>query len=143
MEKGELSIKYCTHCGTELEDTAEVCPSCGTPAGPQDKPDTALNLLSFFIPLVGLILFLVYRDRQPRRAKAIGKFALFGVGLAAAVMLVCAGIFGAEWQRQREIDAALADADRAIEEAEDTRRQMEEVQRAMDAARRAMEDYYG
>ena len=83
-------MKYCVRCGGEMADTAVVCPQCGAQTVPpvEDKPDTAMNVISFFIPLVGLILFLVYHDRQPRKAKSAGKFALIGVGLAAAVVLV-------------------------------------------------------
>lgn len=138
-------MKYCIHCGAEMEDIAAVCPKCGTPTQAQveDKPDTAMNVLAFFIPLVGLILYLVYRDRQPRRAKGIGKFALIGLSVGIVIALVATGIFGSQWQRQREIAAARADADRSAKQAEESRRQLEELNRDIDDARRAIEDYYG
>ena len=138
-------MKYCIHCGAEMEDAAAVCPKCGIPTQAQveDKPDTAMNVLAFFIPLVGLILYLVYHDRQPRRAKGIGKFALIGLSVGIVIALVSTGIFGSQWQRQREVAAARAAADRSREQAEQSRRQLEDLNRASDDLQRAIEDYYG
>ena len=48
-----------------------------------DVPSVGLNILGFLIPLVGLLLFLIYIDRTPVKARAIGKMSLIGfiVGL--------------------------------------------------------------
>ncbi|MDY5770291.1 MAG: zinc ribbon domain-containing protein [Anaerovoracaceae bacterium] len=61
----------------------------------QDIPSTGLNVLAFFLPLVGLILYLVYIDSTPKRAKAIGKFALIGFGVGVALGIIGAVIQGA------------------------------------------------
>ena len=61
----------------------------------QDIPSTGLNVLAFFLPLVGLTLYLVYVDSTPRRAKAIGKFALIGFGVGVALGIIGAVIQGA------------------------------------------------
>ena len=75
-------MKYCSYCGNELVDAAVVCPRCGRAVPiPLDHPDTpsvGLCILGFFIPLVGLILYLVFRENTPIRAGAIGKWALIG-----------------------------------------------------------------
>ena len=75
-------MKYCSHCGKELLDEAVVCPGCGCAVAKVsnvlDRPSTGLNVLSFFIPLVGLILFIVNNEKMPVRAKAIGTWALVG-----------------------------------------------------------------
>ena len=60
----------------------------------QDIPSTGLNVLAFFLPLVGLILYLVYIDSTPKRAKAIGKFALIGFGVGVALGIIGAVIQG-------------------------------------------------
>lgn len=82
-------MKYCAHCGEEIMDEAVVCPHCGCATGSTsavlDEPSTGLNVLSFFIPLVGLILFLVYHDKQPKRAAGVGKWAL--IGLIVSIVL--------------------------------------------------------
>lgn len=43
---------------------------------PDDQPSTALNVIAFFVPIVGLILYLLWKDQYPRKAKKIGKAAL-------------------------------------------------------------------
>ena len=43
-----------------------------------DKKNTGLNVLSFFFPLIGLILYLVFKDQTPIKAKGCGKCALIG-----------------------------------------------------------------
>ena len=45
---------------------------------PADIPSGGFNALSFFFPIVGLILFLVWKDQTPVKAKSCGKWALIG-----------------------------------------------------------------
>ena len=60
-------MKYCTKCGHELVDEAVVCTNCGCAtdnyksADRADAPSIGFAILSFFIPLVGLILYLVFK----------------------------------------------------------------------------------
>lgn len=60
-------MKYCNNCGKEVLDNAIICPFCGCAVASKnvevDKPSTGLNILSFLIPLVGLILFCICRGR--------------------------------------------------------------------------------
>ena len=77
---------FCKHCGAEIADEAVICVKCGKPvaempgtvSAENDKPSTGLNILSFFIPLVGLILYLTRKNQYPVKAKALGKWALIG-----------------------------------------------------------------
>ena len=99
----ENERKYCSQCGKELVDEAVVCPNCGcavqVPVSQQeDKPSTGLNILAFLFPVIGLILFLCFQKTTPVRAKAIGKWALIGfvVGAALSILLgILGGILGA------------------------------------------------
>lgn len=91
-------MKYCQQCGSQLVDQAVVCPNCGCtvqePINQQeDKPSTGLNVLAFLFPLVGLILFLCFQKTTPVRAKAIGKWALDGFAVGAALSILV-GILG-------------------------------------------------
>lgn len=45
-------------------------------------------LLGFCIPLVGLILFLVWKDTKPRTAKSAGKGALVSVIVSAVIYII-------------------------------------------------------
>ncbi len=98
-------MKYCSQCGTELTDDTVFCTSCGykvandedpanggtaanedpntvfgqpiyeTPAV-NDKVGVGMCILSFLIPLVGLIYFFVKRKEKPNCAKTYGLIAL-------------------------------------------------------------------
>lgn len=89
-------MAYCYHCGQPIQDGAAVCVHCGYavpttqpyyPQGqscppavnPNDAPNFWLALLCFFIPLAGLILYVVFRESSPLKARSAGKGALIGV----------------------------------------------------------------
>jgi hypothetical protein len=104
-------MKYCSHCGRELLDEAVVCPGCGCPVEKSTDSTEFVNgtqattpvmeegssfgwgVLGFFIPLVGLILFCVWKQTKPRAAKAAGIGALIGfvLGIVWDCILVFSG----------------------------------------------------
>jgi len=47
--------------------------------GVYDAPSGGYAVLGFFVPVVGLILYLVWKDQTPLRAKSAGKGAIIGV----------------------------------------------------------------
>ena len=59
-----------------------------------DQPSTGLNVISFLIPLVGLIIYLTQKDSSPVKAKSAGKSALYGVifGFVMGIVLSIVGI---------------------------------------------------
>ncbi len=59
---------------------------------PKDVPSAGFNALAFFFPIVGLILYLVWKDETPKRAKAIGKWALISVvaGFVIYILMIIA-----------------------------------------------------
>ena len=105
-------MAYCTNCGAYIEDNSAFCPSCGAPQAsgnpsqnpapanynpapaPVDKGGFGWGLLGFCIPIVGLILFLVWKDEKPRTAKAAGKGALICViiGVVFYIIALVAGV---------------------------------------------------
>lgn len=80
-------MAYCRRCGAPISDQAMVCPSCGEPQYSvppvQDNGGIGWGLLGCCIPIVGLVLFLVWKDQKPKTAKAAGIGALVAVGLYA------------------------------------------------------------
>ena len=90
---------FCSKCGKEVNDEAVICVHCGCPienkrmpaTNSSDAPSTGLAVLGFFIPLIGLILYLVNKDTAPLKAKSAGKGALIGF----CVSLVFSIIYGA------------------------------------------------
>ena len=57
-------------------------------SNPQDAPSGGIAALGFFFPLIGLILYLVWKDETPLRAKSAGKGALAGfiTGIVLSVL---------------------------------------------------------
>lgn len=76
---------YCKNCGKTVDDNSLYCSNCGTCLNgtstanvSEDRPSFGFALAGFFIPVVGLILFLIYDRKEPKRAKSAGKGALIG-----------------------------------------------------------------
>lgn len=57
-------------------------------SNPYDVPSTGLNIISFLIPLVGLIIYLTEKDKSPAKATSAGKSALWGVGISFALVII-------------------------------------------------------
>ena len=93
---------YCRYCGKQIEEDARFCPYCGSAqqeerqapppqqryVDPNDAPSGGFAVLGFFFPVVGLILFLVWQDTVPQRAKSCGKGALTAVIVSASLVLL-------------------------------------------------------
>ena len=93
---------YCRYCGKQIEEDARFCPYCGSDqqeerqapppqqryVDPNDAPSGGFAVLGFFFPVVGLILFLVWQDTMPQRAKSCGKGALTAVIVSASLVLL-------------------------------------------------------
>ena len=113
-------MKFCTKCGKELEEGALFCANCGAevaaeaaepvvepiapveaqntyekPEAPKDGKSFGFALLGFFFPLIGLILWLVWKDSMPLRAKSCGKGALIGVIVSVVLSILSTVLLGA------------------------------------------------
>lgn len=56
--------------------------------GNHDKPSAGLNIISFLIPLVGLIIYLTQKGSSPIKAKSAGKWALISVIILFVLYIV-------------------------------------------------------
>lgn len=93
---------YCKNCGQEIDDNAVVCPHCGVQQKDLTQPTNdnggfGWGLLGCCVPVVGLILFLVWKDSKPNTAKAAGIGALVSVGIGVLwyLLIFIVGIGGA------------------------------------------------
>ena len=86
-------MAYCKNCGSYLDDQATFCASCGTAQNSTLTTNTTTNdkggfwwgALGCCIPIVGLILFLVWKDNKPKTSKA--------AGIGALVSVICGVVF--------------------------------------------------
>lgn len=81
---------YCRNCNTPIDDRAAVCPYCGAPqaAKPvQEGSGFGWGLLGFFVPVAGLVLFIVFKNTRPKRAKSAGIGALISVILEVLAVI--------------------------------------------------------
>lgn len=85
-------MAYCKNCGKQIDDAAVVCPYCGVAATPAvtDNGGFGWGILGCCIPIVGLILFLVWKDTKPKTAKAAGIGALVAVCVSVVFYLLSA-----------------------------------------------------
>lgn len=112
---------FCKKCGKEINESFVVCPYCGEDTNDEAKSDFGSSsrssynqnynqpqnydsgsigwaFLGFFFPLVGLILYLVWKDDKPKSAKAAGKGALVVVILYAILVIaaiICVSVSAA------------------------------------------------
>ena len=107
---------FCPACGKKHMRTALFCPGCGRQLreadsrsvvrqvqeveqaerqsegvplqNMQDVPSGGYSALGFLIPVVGLVLYLVWKEQTPIRAKAIGKSALAGAVVYTVLSII-------------------------------------------------------
>ena len=92
-------MRFCSNCGKEIMDNAVICVNCGCAVNnnsatvySDDAPNTGFAVLGFLFPLVGLILYLVNKDKSPLKAKSAGKGALIGFCVSVGISIIY-GIF--------------------------------------------------
>ena len=105
---------YCPNCGRQIPDNSKWCPNCGQgtqrnqpvnnggPFYPQpqpiaqpnpypykeDEPSTGLNVISFLFPIAGWILYFVFKEDRPNRARACSRWGWIGFGVGFVLYLI-------------------------------------------------------
>lgn len=93
-------MKYCSKCGNEILEEAIVCPKCGCaqenkPASQTDSDSIGWGFLGFCVPVVGLILYLIWKESAPKKAKNAGKGALISAIVSIVFYIIYAVVVGA------------------------------------------------
>jgi hypothetical protein len=92
-------MKFCSKCGAEVHDDAIVCLKCGCSVAntnqqtvsivnPNDASSGGFAALGFFFPVVGLILWIIWNNTSPLKAKSCGKGALIGFIVSIVVAII-------------------------------------------------------
>lgn len=97
---------FCNNCGKKIADNSKFCSECGAKLtdteqydnyqpinqtefnsslvdNPDDGSSFGYALLSFFVPIIGLVLFIVWNKEYPKRAKSCLHGIIVGVVLWA------------------------------------------------------------
>ncbi len=86
---------YCRNCGRQIDENTVCCPYCrtdttiGNAVDTNDGSNIWFAILGFFVPIVGLILYLVYEKERPKRARSAGKGALIGFITNILMSVLC------------------------------------------------------
>ncbi len=93
----------CRFCNHEIEDDVVICPECGkrleeeNPIAKteieaeeviQEKVPFSLKLVSFLVPLVGIILYFLKKKDNEREAKACIKAAIISIAISVISSIV-------------------------------------------------------
>lgn len=82
---------FCKNCGKEINNRAVICPHCGVAQEQlstfEDSGSFGWGILGFCLPVVGLILYLVWKDSKPKTSKKAGIGALVSVILAVLLYI--------------------------------------------------------
>lgn len=85
---------YCKNCGKEIDNNAEICPLCGVrvkEATPEkvDNPSHFAGVASCCFPIVGLILYFIWKDEKPKSAKVVCYWTLGGMVTLVLIYVLC------------------------------------------------------
>lgn len=90
-------VMFCKNCGKEIDDKAAICVHCGVSTNSNlsvvDNGGFGWGLLGCCIPIVGLVLFLVWKDTKPKTSKAAGIGALVCV-ITIVLLYLLLFVFG-------------------------------------------------
>ncbi|MDY6930345.1 MAG: DUF4352 domain-containing protein [Halobacteriota archaeon] len=98
-----METKFCSNCGAEIDKKAEICPKCGVRISPLPSqiggaPTNAVRILiyiiSFCLPLIGIIVGIIYWVRPSKEAKEFGKTCVT-IAMIIPITTTMAAIIGA------------------------------------------------
>ena len=79
---------FCKNCGQEIDDNADVCVHCGVATGKNgsslkslDNPSHLPGVAGCCFPIVGIILYFVWKNDKPLSAKLVIKWTLAGIAI--------------------------------------------------------------
>ena len=82
----------CPNCGTLNDASSQFCKECGANLRSAADADTgdvgALGILFFCIPISGAIMYFVWRDDKPYKAKKACNLALWGFGFGIVMNII-------------------------------------------------------
>lgn len=88
-------MAYCKSCGEQIEDEDNACRFCGCIQNGSvalnarsDGQDNGIEIISFLIPIIGLVLYCIWQADTPLKAHSALKGAVVGIVVYVAVILL-------------------------------------------------------
>ena len=99
------SNKYCQSCAAPTNANQELCVECGSilknsgnlrQSSGDDNPSGLLNVTVCCFPIVGMILYFLWKNDKPKSAKAACTWAIVGsaIGILIYIIALFIGIIG-------------------------------------------------
>lgn len=86
---------FCKNCGQEIDNNADVCIHCGVATGnnesaftKKDEPSHLPGIAGCCFPLVGIILYFLWKDEKPKSASLVIKWTLAGLSLGVIAFIL-------------------------------------------------------
>ncbi len=88
---------YCRNCGNQVNDQDAYCSQCGAAQQSQpmqqqlaskDSGHWAWGILGFFQPIIGFVLFLVWKDTKPKSSRSAGIGTIVGIVFAIIFIII-------------------------------------------------------
>ncbi len=88
-------MAFCRNCGNDIGSSTTPCGRCGNPIKEiKNEPNSVLwGILGYFIPIAGLILYLIWKEEKPKSSKAAGIGALISFTLGAIFVFIYIMLF--------------------------------------------------
>lgn len=92
-ESKEREKFYCRNCGKKIDKSSNVCPKCGYQLSKSNQNHDSVEnffiyLVSFLIPFVGIIIWMVTKEESPNRARTALTLSLVSTGLVFLFFIV-------------------------------------------------------
>lgn len=152
-----MEISNCSNCEAELAEGVNFCSNCGTKkigksaaqegSTNDDVPADAVTgqgdgcvgliILSFFLPIIGLVLYLVWNEQHQHKAKPCGKAALFGFIVGIIISIAAFGATNKVIKDQEKVMQKITrDAEiyqrHLMQQQRDVERHLQQQQRELD-----------
>ena len=83
-----MSLIKCNECGKEISSKAITCPNCGYSIKSNNYVvSNSTKIISFLIPIVGLIIYAINIGKNDKLAKESGKYSLLGIVVYVIITL--------------------------------------------------------
>lgn len=85
-------MKYCQKCGGTVSEGAVKCDHCGCMVTDEDKANITLMILSFLIPIAGIILWPVKHKKAPKAARTYGLIGIISWAVVFVLNMIIMGM---------------------------------------------------